>query len=406
MTQISYWWTTDDTTPVGHQVAEYTQAHLSDISAIIAACNGQDGVAPGWDDGELSGTVTGPNTVQISAGVAVVDGKPYKNDAAENVNIPSAVGGGNTRIDRIVLRADWANFQVTIHRIAGTDAASPTPPALTQSSGVTWDLPLYQALVDTAGTVTLTNEREWAGPHVDDSTIEQDADSGEIQVKDDGIGNAKLRNSVATSVIGRSAGSTGDPGDIQATSNDTLLRRVAGALGFGQLTLGMIPSSLITEVKLAAAVVAQLVTGGDSHDHSGGDGATLPTGAYQNDSVDYTKVGNRVNKLLERRGGSASSWAAVGTTDYNPAAIKEFVGSHDMGSIAAGAAATATITFPAAFSNVPIVLAVVGTTANEPIPFSVKIYNNGASSFSVIVQNEGAATSTSTHLYWRAVGDE
>lgn len=55
-----------------------------------------------------------------------------------------------------------------------------------------------------------------------------------------GIGDAqvtdpKLRNSVATSVIGRSAGTAGAPGDIAASTDGFLLRRAAGALGFGTI---------------------------------------------------------------------------------------------------------------------------------------------------------------------------
>jgi hypothetical protein len=78
------------------------------------------------------------------------------------VNIPSAVGGGNTRIDRVVLRADWANFNVSVYRIAGVDAAVPSAPVIVQTSGTTYDIMLCQALVDTGGTVTVTDERVWA----------------------------------------------------------------------------------------------------------------------------------------------------------------------------------------------------------------------------------------------------
>ncbi|WP_336802516.1 DUF1565 domain-containing protein [Kaistia sp. MMO-174] len=70
------------------------------------------------------------------------------------------------------------------------------------------------------------------------------------------ISNAKLRDSVALSLIGRAASSTGSPADIVAAANDTFLRRVGDALGFGQLTIGMVPDSLLTFVKLASAAIA------------------------------------------------------------------------------------------------------------------------------------------------------
>ena len=143
------------------QLSGYTQAHKSTENKILAACNGFEGIAPGYLN-SCAVTVTGANTVAINAGGALVDGKWYNNSASVSVNIPSAVGGGNTRIDRIVLRCSWAGFAVRITRIAGTDAASPTAPAITQTSGTTYDIMLCRALVNTSGTVTLTDERLFA----------------------------------------------------------------------------------------------------------------------------------------------------------------------------------------------------------------------------------------------------
>ena len=136
----------------GDSQASYTQLQDSLRAQVIAACNGFEGVGPGYLN-SLAGTVTGANAVQIDTGGALVDGKYYNNSAAVSVNIPSAVGGGNTRIDRIVLRASWASYTVRIYRIAGTDAVSPTAPAIVQTSGTTYDIKLYQALVNTSGTV-------------------------------------------------------------------------------------------------------------------------------------------------------------------------------------------------------------------------------------------------------------
>jgi len=160
MAELSGLWTTDAATPEGDQVASYTQAQLSTAFAIISACSGFEGVAPGYLNG-LEGTVTGANTVAINTGGGMVDGKFFLNDASQDVNIPSSAGG-TTRIDRIVLRATWASFNVSVTRIAGDDAGSPTAPAITQTSGTTYDIQLYQALVNSSGTVTLTDERTFA----------------------------------------------------------------------------------------------------------------------------------------------------------------------------------------------------------------------------------------------------
>jgi hypothetical protein len=61
------------------------------------------------------------------------------------------------------------------------------------------------------------------------------ASTGTITVNDNVITNAKLRDSAALSVIGRSANSTGDPADIAAANDGEVLRRSGTSLGFGLL---------------------------------------------------------------------------------------------------------------------------------------------------------------------------
>src|SRR4030065_50733 len=119
LTQTSGFYTTAGS-PVGHQVVSYTQVIAAKAWAILAACSGKEGVASGYLN-ELVGSVPAVNTARIGTGGAIVDGQWYQNDAAVDVNIPSAVGGGNTRIDRIVLRINWARFQFVVTRVGGTD---------------------------------------------------------------------------------------------------------------------------------------------------------------------------------------------------------------------------------------------------------------------------------------------
>jgi len=54
---------------------------------------------------------------------------------------------------------------------------------------------------------------------------------------DNAVTNAKLRDSAALSVIGRSANTTGDPADIAAGTDHQVLRRSGTALGFGAVAL-------------------------------------------------------------------------------------------------------------------------------------------------------------------------
>jgi hypothetical protein len=55
---------------------------------------------------------------------------------------------------------------------------------------------------------------------------------------DNAVINTKLRDSGALSVIGRASNSTGDPADISAGANGTVLRRDGSTLGFGAVDLG------------------------------------------------------------------------------------------------------------------------------------------------------------------------
>lgn len=64
-----------------------------------------------------------------------------------------------------------------------------------------------------------------------------------ITIDNNAVSDAKLRDSVGDSVIGRSVNSTGDPADIVAGSDGNVLRRTAGVLGFGD-----IPESSVTNL--------------------------------------------------------------------------------------------------------------------------------------------------------------
>lgn len=195
MSELSGFWTTGGA--VGHQLPSYTQAHWSIALNVVGACSGAEGVALGYLS-ELLATDGGANTVNIASGGAIVDGKWYENNASEGINIPSAVGAGNTRIDRIVLRADWSNFQVALYRIEGTDAATPSAPSIIQTEGDVYDIKLYQVLVNTSGEVTITDEREWAGIAVDGLTLE--IDEGRVKVSDGGIDSLQI----ASEAVGES----------------------------------------------------------------------------------------------------------------------------------------------------------------------------------------------------------
>lgn len=84
--------------------------------------------------------------VLVNIGRALVDGTWYKNTSALTLTI-AANASGNARIDTIVLRKDFTAKTVRAVVRQGTPAASPVPPTLTQSAGVTWEIPLADIAV-------------------------------------------------------------------------------------------------------------------------------------------------------------------------------------------------------------------------------------------------------------------
>jgi hypothetical protein len=88
---------------------------------------------------------TGMN-VKVKSGQALVRGHYYDSTGTETITIPAA-DATNPRIDRIVLRLDPTANTILLHRLAGTPNASPSAPALTQTDGAIYDLPLAQVYV-------------------------------------------------------------------------------------------------------------------------------------------------------------------------------------------------------------------------------------------------------------------
>jgi hypothetical protein len=154
MAESSMLWTTNNTGD--GPTAGYTQTQLFQMMRSFARTANLGGVFPDvLNELAVTGTAT---PVAVNTGQAICYGIPYFNSAAVNVAI--ATPASLTRVDRIVLRASWAAQTVRITRIAGTEGAG--TPAMTQSAGTTWDIPLATVSITTGGVITVTDAREWA----------------------------------------------------------------------------------------------------------------------------------------------------------------------------------------------------------------------------------------------------
>jgi len=123
--------------------------------------------------GDLAGSILGANQFRIASGAALVKGKWYRNTA--NVDFaPVSATAGNWRRDRIVLSSTWANINSAARdpaiQLAQTirlirlinPAENAAAPAVTQTDGVLWEIPLYQINISDAGVVTIqSDDREF-----------------------------------------------------------------------------------------------------------------------------------------------------------------------------------------------------------------------------------------------------
>lgn len=102
--------------------------------------------------------VTGTATpVTINAGYAWISGYTYISDA--NTTMAVSTPGANPRIDRLILRISWAAQTIRQVLLAGVEAATPSPPALTQTIGTTYEVSLAQIFITTGGVITVRDER-------------------------------------------------------------------------------------------------------------------------------------------------------------------------------------------------------------------------------------------------------
>ena len=125
--------------------------------ALFASGVADAGVVADYEDALL--VTTTAETYTVATGFACVYGFFFENTASYDFEVVTPVGG--TRIDRIVVRADWAAQTVELAVVTGTPGGA--APSLTQTASTTWEIPLSQASVTTGGAITLTDQREYLG---------------------------------------------------------------------------------------------------------------------------------------------------------------------------------------------------------------------------------------------------
>lgn len=128
--------------------------------------DGMVGSAPGSSNLRVDRVAGQDRRVTIQAGDSKVPGVRANSNSVVTYDLP-ANGSGSPRLDWIVKRYSWSGSPgtVTFTHVQGTPAATPARPALVQTAGVQWDVPLSLVRVD-AGVGALpadavTDARYW-----------------------------------------------------------------------------------------------------------------------------------------------------------------------------------------------------------------------------------------------------
>lgn len=172
MTEISRPWTGTTTGDAGaYSASDWRDAWAA---AYHAWAHGTDygNRGPLIDSGNapdvgLQVQATGPASaaVDVLPGAALVEGGLYLSDATETLAV-AANSSGNPRIDTVILRKDDIAQTIRLAVKQGTPAVTPTPPALTQTAGTMWEIPIWDIAVANGFTsITdddLTPRAEWA----------------------------------------------------------------------------------------------------------------------------------------------------------------------------------------------------------------------------------------------------
>jgi len=247
--------------------------------------------------------VTGTSSpLAVDTGAAIVDGFFYYNTASANITVStpsSGLTGG-----RVVLRADWSAQTVRIAVVMNTDGNSSIP-ALTQTSGTTYEINLAYFQITTGGVIDLTTE---TGRAIFASGVP--------------VGSMIMS---ALSVLGNANAYALPAQEITAASDGLAMRRSGTSIGFGTISTAGIADGTISTAKIL------------------------------DEAIDDTKLGNRVPQFYRRQGGSESNWGTPGETTYTPGQVIIMAGVARIYIQWYQTSGSATITLPVSVNN-PLIL--------------------------------------------------
>lgn len=431
MAESSRFWTTNNTgdgPTAGYSAANFQQF----VRETFITDTANEGVLYGIGNAlAVSGT---SSPVAVASGAALVYGFYYTNDASLNVTIPTPAS--NPRIDRIVLRVSWAAQTVRITRIAGTEAASPSAPAMTQVANTTWDIPLATVQITTGGACTVTDGRTfvkhpgvygWLNTNLSvNGSVSAVKSSSGTYVESVASNTSNTAGSYARHLSKVGGASADDPlfvweingvlawamgldnsdsdkmkiapfsvigsGDVLTLDSSGNLT-VTGALSASSLNASQLGSGTVPLARLSGISTSQLDAA-----------AGIVTGQIANDAIDDTKVGNRVPQFYRRQGGSATDWDSAGTTTYTPGMVRMQSGVIAV-TLSASAFGSTAVTFPVAFSAKPNIICGIANSPGSGILFAPQAQSISTTGFTAYIA-ANTSLSVTVNIGWFAIGPE
>jgi len=276
---------------------------------------------------------------------------PLRFEGATDNGVYTTVAVTDPTLARTFTLPNADSVAVQPQTCAGTDKVS----AVSAAGAITCSTDETSAGGDTkvavfeAGTQVGTVGRRLDFTVASDFAITEDAtnDQFDISIADNAITDAKLRDSAATSVIGRSAGTTGDPADIAASADAQFLSRHGGTLAFAAIVDADIPAAIARDSELHAQshVIAD----------------TTGLGA------DHTTSGLTAGQVLRASGATTAAFASIADGDL-PASISRDTESPAAGDISGSLSAGYTI-------NAGAVASAELATANKTLSKSIAIFD-------------------------------
>jgi hypothetical protein len=186
---------------------------------------------------------TGHFKAMVAVGPNVTTTTMYLTCKGDNTNANTMGWQAIQTSDISGLAVTWSAAQTFLNssgiKIQDTDASHTL--GIVGGSNLTANRTLTITTGDASRTLTFTADATIGGTTSGTNTGDQTAGSGltgttTLSIASNGVTDAMLRQGGATSVIGRSANSTGNVADVSASADGQILARDGGALGFSAMT--------------------------------------------------------------------------------------------------------------------------------------------------------------------------